>query len=188
MSLILSLKLIKSRWHKFLKYSVPLKHILIVLTVLISVIDMVRYPKYCNGCHPYCDSATNTTTTSQFKNVGFDEHMTEKLPLFYCNVYIMAEAVYNLIFLVIICKDVYKVYSIFSNLEFLLFFTSAFIKVGIHKTIHRTSYECFLYSFYMMILFYHHLNLKLENEEKRRRNSRIRVVVEPRIASACLAA
>ena len=154
----MSLQLIKFRFDRYLKFGF-IKHSLILLTIVTTVVDIVNYHKHCNGWHQYYESVTNTTTTIESLRYGFGGNLP-MVWLFKCIAYIIVEAVYNLILLIIIIKEDLKGVSTFVILELSLIFYSKITRVSFHRTNTITINEYFLWYFYFLNMFYYWRVLK----------------------------
>ena len=130
---------------------------LIALTILNTILSIVKYHFYAYGWgwfgrHQYYDSSTNTNTTiDEFAKQAFDKHLIEKLPSINCNATNSFEAVYNIIFLIIIIKEVLKGVSIFYILEISLFCLSALTMDSFRKALWRIFYIMFVYTYWNVL-------------------------------------
>ena len=161
------LQLVKSRFDGYLKFGF-IKHSLIVLTIVTTVVNIDKCDKHCNIWHQYFESATNTTTNIESQKYGFGENLKRYLPMIKCTAYIIFEAMYNLIFLVIIIKEILKVVSTFIILEFFLIFFSKITRVSFHKTSTITNNEYLLWYYYLLNMYCYLRVLKYKIKVKRK--------------------
>ena len=164
-----------SRFNHYLHFAI-FKHILIGLTLLNAVDDIDNYHKYGYNRPRFYLTPTNTTAIDLQKHC-FDENSMEKLPMNICNAVVfcnarsLVEAVYNIIFLFIIIKEVLKGIRIFFFLEISLYIFNWVISVGIFDIFCQARNGSLYWFIYIVIvsLYRKALNRKIEEKEWRNR-------------------
>ena len=81
------------------------------------------------------------------------------LPLINCNATIIFEAMYNIVFLVIISKEFLGVVAIFYLLEITLFFYNAITRASFHESLYWISYIA------IVSIYWNALKNKIEEKE-----------------------